>query len=147
MKKEITLSKKYGTYDNVSPFILADNEKLEIEITNLIPKGIDCYLTIFNGKQKKKFKYKGCFEMPEELIFVGELLIQIDFLKASEIYEQFSVEPLLIKQIDSEYELIPQIAELKSDIQELREKVEKLTKLTEELTDTLMSLLQRQIGD
>lgn len=115
MIRKIKLGTQNGLYDDRSLFILADNEKLELEI-NDIPRGVDCYVNLFNGNKKSKIKYKGLFEVDDKLIFIGELKVSVDFVKEGNIFKHFDIEPLIIKQVESKYEAIPQIEELKGII-------------------------------
>ena len=82
-----------------------------------------------------------------EFIKPGILKGYIEIRENDFAVQKIRLDDLKIIRIDKDFQAIPEIKEVRDEVKVLKEKVEKLTNLTEELTDTLMSLLQRQIGD
>lgn len=115
-----------GRYDDVSPFIIADNIiELKIELPNI--NGEFYLIAQNNGKTVKKplSKYE---PIKIEELTAGELKAEVKHYLKGILIKTYKIEPLLLKEVDGSISAIPEIKELKNQIKTLSESYESLKK-------------------
>jgi hypothetical protein len=112
MNRIITIQNSLGRYDNVSPFLIA-NDNLKFQFKGL--KGKSEFYAIFslNGKVKKVLLNDDkTTEISSEWLEVGELNINVLVYSGGFKTAEYAVEPLAIGQLNYEFKAQPVIAAL-----------------------------------
>lgn len=114
MIKEIELNDKFGLYKNKEPYILAENETLNLKFVCDTNNKIVVHLQ--NGDRNATMIIKDKqVEVPEKLVFKGVLKGYVKVYSNGQEVERFTLEDLLITELADEKYIIPQIEALKVD--------------------------------
>ena len=108
-----------GRYDDVSPFIVADN-KLEIKTELPNTNGEFFFISENNGTTIKKFINRDKSIMLDGLT-AGELNAEIKHYLKGVLIKTYKVEPLIICEVDGTLTGTPEIEELRREIAAMRE--------------------------
>lgn len=99
MVKNITI-KTIGRYDDISPFILAENENLKLKINFEKRLRGDYYL--LGNINEKTFSF--CLNNTNEIVLTelsaGVLNLKLTIVHSGQVYREWRIEPLIIKQLD-----------------------------------------------
>lgn len=103
-----------GRYDNVSPFIITDNKlELQVELPNF--NGEFYFVYELNGKTEKRLlPHNG--QLLLENLEAGELKAAVKHYLKGELIKTYTVEPLLLKEVDGTLSALPEIEELNRHI-------------------------------
>lgn len=136
MEKKIKLMCGVGKYADSRTELLTD-EELVLEIENKPLNGVKI---VYKAQCNDKFirgtarDYK--LVLRNDFLTVGELKLEIVYIKDGITVATFIVEPLILKEIDGKFETIPQIVNLEQKIdfyvkkfEKMQEKCEKMIKL------------------
>lgn len=130
MVKTFKLTGTYGFAEDNSPVVLTHGEGLEIKLLT------DCkrlHATISNDEVRETVKIDGTsFNVPEKLLFPGELCIRVSQIINGEQYHTWDCDKLIIKDIARGYEVIPEISELNAQIRELKKAVLEIHRMIKE---------------
>lgn len=145
MKIKIRLEQSLGRLINKSPFLLAD-EPMTLEFESDVVLA-DCFVEMRNGDDKIKLYEHNLREIaiPRALKKAGELFVVIGVVVKGTVVKRWSVEPIILKEIDlgfeayagiaaivNNYEAIKQqLAEQQTTIAELRQEVSDLNEILE----------------
>ncbi len=135
MKTIITLnSSKCALCDLTEPVVLP--ESLEITFVSNVYKlsNLALVVTVKNGKEKKQ--YKAHFENDytidiSEMLKMGVIDIEISACIRGNSVKEWRVPSIFIKEIEHNFELIPEIEELKSKLNLQANAISELKKLIE----------------
>lgn len=127
-----------GRYDDVSPFIIADNQlKLKIQLPNV---NGEFYLVTDCGGNIQKIKLDKDGDAVIYGICAGQFIAQVKHYLKGELIKTYKIEPLLLKEVDGSISAEPEIIALtrenialKEALAEERERAAKLEKTVEEL--------------
>ena len=110
-----------GRYDDVSPFIVTDNELLlKIELPNF--NGEFYFVAELNGAQiRKRISEDGSVYVGE--LSAGELFAEVKHYLHGELIKTYKVEPLLLKEVDGTVHAMPEIELLKDEISALKKEL------------------------
>ena len=133
---------------NQEPFIVAENDFLELKFSSEVYSIDNIIVTIKNGKKQSNFRLiDGVLKVPNEFIFAGELEITVNLIAKNEVAKIWSCEKILIKEIENGYNAVEYatdienaISEQKKEIESISQKINELTKSHNELVDTLIEL-------
>ena len=107
--------------DLKEPVILPENE-LKIICNSDIYNISTLLLYAKNGEKEIKVKFKPSREVDlSELLFPGIIEIEISMLVKSEVVKTWRVQDIIVKDIHPQYEIIPEIAEIKEAMKEVYE--------------------------
>lgn len=124
MKMQIRLDKysNIGSLVSSEPFLLIDNETLEIEF--LGAENNVLLATLKNDEmQRQMLVYNGMLSIPKDFIFEGEIEIIVSQYNTS-LYRKWHCEPIkIIKPQEDYFEGYSLIQELKTEIAELTSKI------------------------
>ena len=103
-----------GRYDDVSPFIVTDNKlELQIELPNF---NGEFYLVYeINGKTDKRLLFRSG-QIVLDNLSAGELNVAVKHYVKGELIKTYTVEPLLLKEVDDTLSALPEIEELRRSI-------------------------------
>lgn len=147
MERKIIIKDNFGIWENSEEFVITNDNKFILNFENLDKFGQAFFICELRKSKKTILIEENKVELDELFIKPGTLKCYIEIRENDFATQKIRIDDLKITRIDKDFKAVPEIKECRDEVAYLREKVEKLTKLTEELTDTLMSLLQRQIGD
>ena len=147
MERKIIINENFGCYENSEEFVITNNANLVLNFENLSKFGQAFFICELRKNKKTILIDNDRIVLDAEFIKPGILKGYIEIRENDFAVQKIRLDDLKIIRIDKDFKAIPEIKEVRDEVKVLKEKVEKLTNLTEELTDTLMSLLQRQIGD
>lgn len=147
MERKIIIKDNFGIWENSEEFVITNDNKFILNFENLDKFGQAFFICELRKSKKTILIEENKVELDELFIKPGTLKSYIEIRENDFATQKIRIDDLKITRIDKDFKAVPEIKECRDEVAYLREKVEKLTKLTEELTDTLMSLLQRQIGD
>lgn len=125
MIKKIALKQSCGRIMDREPFVVAENEQLELEFQTEY-KIDDILITVKNSniKTTKPYRITGnTFIVPREFYIAGLLYLQIDLLLRGETVKSWTVEPIVIKELHAGFEGVTEIDELKSQITHLEKRL------------------------
>lgn len=140
MKKSIILGKGYGIYEEKGKLILLD-EDLEIEVKG--GEKVDLYYSATNGHSEIKGKIEGGkIVLSRKFLKIGTLSLKIHGVVGDTKVCEYSIEDLIISEINGKIEAIPQVEYLLEKFNEysvkvemFMERVDKLIKLSKFLCD------------
>ena len=135
--KEIEIINGIGKYVNGNEHIKL-NEELKIKV-NFGKKVDKAFFIAYNNYEKIKgaIKEDGTFSLPINFVKLGKLQLTIEERPLFSEVITTQVEDLLVKELDSKIETIPQIEELKQIVAEYTKIVEDL----QEKYDTVLKLI------
>ncbi|MDE7329967.1 MAG: hypothetical protein K2N30_02565 [Clostridia bacterium] len=137
MKTILLKTNSIGRYDDVSPFIVTDNQ---LEIKAVLPNfNGEFYLVAENnGKTYKKLLLREGNIFLDELT-AGELNAEVKHYLKGEHIKSYKIEPLLLKEVDGRLFAVPEIIGLKDEISNLKAEIaelqEKLSALNKSFTE------------
>ena len=119
MEKQLSLYGNYGKYDEAS-FIVAEGEKLIVKVVDKVRANVQYYATIQkDGVIEKLSIIDNLFEIPNKFLTFGALSVTISLYFKGGILKEFVCEQLIIKELNNEKTLIPEIVELKNNLIEM----------------------------
>lgn len=99
-----------GRYDNVSPFIITDNKlELQVELPNFNGEFYFVY-ELNNKTEKRLLPHSG--QLLLENLEAGEFKAAVQHYLKGELIKTYTVEPLLLKEVDGTLSALPEIEEL-----------------------------------
>ncbi len=107
-------SKGTGRYDDVSPFIVTD-KKLELQIELPSFNGEFYLVYEINGKTDKRLLFRSG-QIVLDNLSAGELKAAVKHYIKGELIKTYTVEPLLLKEVDETLSALPEIEELRRSI-------------------------------
>lgn len=122
MKKTITIKPgRIGRYDDVSPFIIA--EDLRLEFGGLNATNGDYYVDVKLNNKERKFKLnrENSVTLEQEFFETGELNVSVLYYLRGEKLAEYVVEPLAVKEVTADLTAEPVIAALTAQIGRLGE--------------------------
>ena len=131
MNKKVTLNYNWGSLDDREPFVCGAGDVLELGFESAYTL-TQAVVTLENtGSGRRRSVRTGDlsrFPVPEELLTAGELHMKVGLLVNGEVVKEFTVEPLILKEVDSTIQAFPAVEELKAKLaaqeQVLRQLVE-----------------------
>lgn len=145
MIKEIYLAT--GLYDN-KILTLADNENLQLKLKGMIQPNLTYYIKVRNGgKFYNKRIIDGIINFDRKELVYGKFQAKIVALANENVVKEFDIEDLILKELDGELKVIPELEEvkeefetLKSENAELKTKVGELEELCENTKELVLEL-------
>lgn len=144
-KIEIELIGSYGRLLERAPvFITDDLFKIEIKTGYQLS---DIVVEFKNGDKKitKHFSNKNELAIPPEILFAGKLEIVITLIACGVALKCFTVEPIILKEINSAFEAYSEVAELERQLAQKDEEITALKAFVGVLQESLTDL-QHQVG-
>lgn len=127
MNKRITVkSGRIGRYDDVSPFIIAEDLRLEFSGLNAINGDYYADVKLNNKERKFKLNCENAVTLEREFFGAGELNVSVLYYLRGEKIAEYVIEPLAIKEITSDLTAEPVIAAMTEQIERLGEENEEL---------------------
>ena len=149
MKTIILKNSGIGRYDDVSPFIIADNAlELKVELPNY---NGEYYLVAKNNGAtfKRTIPHDGNIKL--DGLTAGGFNAEVKHYLKGELIKVYKVEPLLLKEVDGTLSAMPEIEQLKGEIsalnKELKEAKEEQTKSIKRLEERLLGVLRFALHD
>lgn len=112
-----------------SKLLLTKNEPLcysikgNYNIDNLI-------MSVKNGNLTTEIKAKNnTFEIPKEFMFAGKLEMVLTLFEDCKIIKKWRIEPLIITELNEQFDGIPEIKMVENKITELEKTVQRLTQI------------------
>ena len=133
-----------GRYDDVSPFIITD-KKLALKI-NLPNVNGEFFLVSENNGEKIKRLLPGNGEITLEGLSAGELNAAVKHYLKGGLIKTYTVEPLVLIEVDGELSAEPEIAALRRDLDELKETLAKERKNAAERDELLEKLKANELA-
>lgn len=99
MLKTITI-KAIGRYDDISPFILAENENLKLKINFEKRLRGDYYLLGSINEKSLSYNLNNTNEIILNDLSAGVLNLKLTIVYNGQVYKEWRIEPLIIKQLD-----------------------------------------------
>ena len=99
MVKNITI-KTIGRYDDISPFILAENENLKLKINFEKRLRGDYYLLGSINEKSLSYNLNNTNEIILNDLSAGVLNLKLTIVYNGQVYKEWRIEPLIIKQLD-----------------------------------------------
>lgn len=151
--RTITLKQSgVGRYDDVSPFIIADNSlELKISLPNFT--GEFYFISENNGnKVKRLIPVDG--NLTVDGLSAGELLASVKHYLKGELIKEYKIEPLILKEVDGKLSAEPEIIAVRREMQVMMKDKESLTddlaeqrKELDELKNVAVALLRFAYAD
>lgn len=117
MKTIKLLSYGIGRYDDVSPFIIADNSlELKVELPNV---NGEFFLIAKNNDKTIKMSLSKYEPAKIEGLTAGELKAEVKHYLKGVLIKVYAIEPLVLKEVDGSISAMPEIAELKTQLADL----------------------------
>lgn len=140
MKEIILKPSGVGRYKDNSPQIITDgNIELNIELPAF--NGEFYFIAENNGAKYKQLLKDGFIKV--ENLSAGELKVSVKHYLKGELIKSYSVEPLLLKEVDGELYVEPQIGEHERRIKELEEALTKYIETTDKERRELLERLAK----
>ena len=131
MNKKVTLNYNWGSLDDREPFVCGVGDVLELgfESAYTLTQAVVTLENTGSGRRRSvRTGELSRFPVPEELLTAGELHMKVGLLVNGEVVKEFTVEPLILKEVDSTIQAFPAVEELKAKLaaqeQVLRQLVE-----------------------
>nr|DAI09348.1 MAG TPA: hypothetical protein [Caudoviricetes sp.] len=137
MIKTITLNYTFGSLDSREPFLCNVEDPLLLSFKSVyaITEAVVTLENTGSGRHKSiRTSETALFPVPEEFLTAGELKIKIGLLLNGEIVKEFTVEPLILKEVDGAIQTFPAV-------EELREKLEAQDKTLRQLVEGYNSMI------
>lgn len=126
MEKEIKLFYNYGNYIDGSK-IISVGEDIEFNLDYERPPGSKLYFCASNGSIIRKGSIENNkFSLDADFIKLGRVSLKIEVEFLGNIVKSFTIEDLIVQELDEQIEVIPQLVEMENKIKDLNEKVEDL---------------------
>lgn len=122
-----------GRYEDVSPCIITDR-KLTLKIA-LPPVNGDFYLVTENNGEIRKRLLPKSGETELENLSAGELNAEVKHYLKGSLIKVYKMEPLLLKEVDGEVSVEPEIAALDRRICAIEHDLEGFKKTTDERSE------------
>lgn len=144
--KIITLkSSGLGRYDDVSPFIIAEG-KLELKVDLPTFNGEFVFVAENNGiKFKKQISNNG--KVSFEGLTAGELHGEIKHYLKANLIKTYTVEPLILREVDGSLSGTPEIAALRRNTDTLVKSLNELKQALERREKTIAALIRFAFKD
>ncbi len=128
MEKQIKLFYNIGKYTEGSK-IISTGENIEFILDYERPPGSKLFFCASNGSVTRKGNIENNrFTLDADFIKLGKLSIKIDVEILGNIVKTFTVEDLLVQELDEQIETIPRIVEMENKLEDLNKKVDDLNK-------------------
>lgn len=137
MLKKVVLNYNWGSPDSREPFVCGAGDALELsfESAYTLTQAIVMLENTGSGKKKTvRTDDPSRFPVPEELLTAGELHMKVGLLVNGEVVKEFTVEPLILKEVDGVIQTVPAV-------EELREKMKSLEQILLRLVDGYNTLV------
>ncbi len=136
MIKKIILLNNSAVFDDRSEFIISDNEELELELINKYKNSkayliSDDFCYFMEGNKIKLKNLKS-----------GLLKCVIEIRDCDVVINRYSLEPLKIKRLDTKYEIIPEIEDLKNQIKRIEPVIEEIKVLHNSIKTLAKAILK-----
>ncbi len=126
MEKQIKLYYNYGKYIDDSK-IISIGEDIEFTLDYERPPGSKLFFCASNGDVIRKGNIENNkFILDAEFIKLGKISLKIEVEFLGNIVKSFSVEDLIVQELDEQIRVIPQLVEMENKIKDLIEMVETL---------------------
>lgn len=129
MIKKVRLAYSFGSLEDRAPFICGAGDPLEMSFKSAytITQAVLTFENSGNGAQKM-LRVDGLSRVlvPDELLVAGELKIKVDLLVGGEVVKTFTVEPILLKEVDRGIRSIPQIEDLQEKLDSFEQVLKKV---------------------
>lgn len=117
MKTIKLLSYGIGRYDDVSPFMIADNSlELKVELPNV---NGEFFLIAKNNDKTIKMSLSKYEPVTIEGLTAGELKAEVKHYLKGVLIKVYAIEPLILKEVDGSISAMPEIVELKTQLADL----------------------------
>lgn len=140
MEKQLKLYGSYGKYDEAS-FVVVDKASLLIKLTDKAKANVTYYATIQKDTLTEKLQIiDNVFEVPSKFLNAGIINIKISLYFKGQILKEFMCEQLVIKEINKQLNLIPEIEDLKGKLEENKKAFEESIKKLEDLIKIILEV-------
>lgn len=124
MKKQIKLFNNYGIWEEGKD-VLKESENLVVVFDYEIPEKTSLFVTISNGMDTIQGSVKNSeIIINNSFLKAGNLKFKVDLLLKGQVIKEYKVEDLIVKEIDGEIKVIPQIEEMKQCIEDTKKMLE-----------------------
>ncbi|MDE6586125.1 MAG: hypothetical protein K2K80_05555 [Clostridia bacterium] len=130
-----------GRYDDVSPFIIADNA-LTVKI-DLPPYNGEFYFVAENNGNKLKLTIPQSGEIALGGLSAGELNAEVKHYLKGELIKVYKVEPLLLMELDGTLSAMPEIEALRHDREEIKQSFSEYKQRTAERKKALNERVEK----
>ncbi len=128
MEKQIKLFYNIGKFNEGSK-IISIGENIEFTLDYERPPGSKLFFCASNGSAIRKGDIENNrFALDADFIKLGKLSIKIEVEFLGNIVKTFTVEDLIVQELDEKIEIIPQIVDMENKIDDLNKKVDDLNK-------------------
>lgn len=119
MNKKVTLNYNWGSLDDREPFVCGVGDVLELgfESAYTLTQAVVTLENTGSGRRRSvRTGELSRFPVPEELLTAGELHMKVGLLVNGEVVKEFTVEPLILKEVDGAVQAFPAVEELKAKL-------------------------------
>lgn len=154
MVREIHIST--GLYDS-KVLSLVDNEKIQFKLVGRVFPNLTYYLKAKNGQYQHNLKFiDGIAEIDRNKLVYGKFKAKVIAMANENVVKEFELEDLLLKELDGEFKVIPELEQVKADFEklklenaELKTKVAELEELCENTKELVLELngITQKVGE
>lgn len=134
MKKILTLTA--STYVRVGePIILPDTVEIEFESPTYRHNLGVLHVKVSNGVQGKTYKLseRVPLDITEYCTHAGVVEISVALVIRGETVKKWSVEPIIVREVEQTYELVPEIEQMKRENAEMQAQLAEMRKAFAEI--------------
>jgi|AGTN01.1.fsa_nt_gi hypothetical protein len=134
MHLKINLQRSHGRLSSREPFIVTEDENLILDFVSDY-KLDDLIITLkspYGGPTQYRAR-SPAFTVPRELYKAGELSVSVAVLARGEVVKEFTVEPILIREIPAGFEGMPEFEALCLNLRKYAETAAAVLALAEKL--------------
>lgn len=130
-----------GTGYGHEVFYTKNIESLQIKFVGNVPICDFAILTVNNNGKRGVYRViNDIVTIDKEFLNIGQLLLTIDYYVGKQKVNTIQITPITIKLVEGEYEIIPELIELRQKMEELRESNNNLSAKYEKLCDLINAL-------
>lgn len=110
MEIKINLNRNYGKVVENTAFLIDEPIVLKFNSDYVLSH---CIVHISDGRKAQKFEHYDLsdFVLPDEYKKAGELFVAVDLVAKGQVAKHFDVEPIVLKETDTELNFVPVLFE------------------------------------
>lgn len=146
MNKKVTLNYNWGSLDDREPFVCGAGDVLELgfESAYTLTQAVVTLENTGSGKRRSvRTGELSRFPVPEELLTAGELHMKVGLLVNGEVVKEFTVEPLILKEVDGAIQAFPAVEELKAKLAAQEQNLQKIVENFNRFVDSTASEVEK----
>lgn len=159
MNKIIELTKdNIARLSNAEPFLLPD--KLTLEFRSIGYDLSNAFITIKNGIKKHKVPLSSPIDIPEDLLFAGNLIMCVDAYLSGKLLKHWEILPIriietedtligfdILSKIEKEIEELKNNTSTKEDYKKIVDKINEIIDKQNEITETVSEIKENYVAE